>query len=85
MNQSKAMSFIEAFVSTFFAFIVSIIVQLIVFKMYDIEVTAAENVSIVCIFTGVSVVRGFISRRIFNWVGERPIVFIRSKVKWILK
>lgn len=83
--QSRAMSLAEACISTGFAFLLSILVQDIVFKLYCIEVTAAENISIVCIFTAVSVVRSFISRRIFNYLGEKPLTYMRGKMRWIFR
>ena len=78
--QSKTMSLVEACLSTGFAFLLSILVQDIVFKLYCIEVTTAENISIVCIFTAVSVVR-----RIFNYLGEKPLTYMRGKMRWIFR
>jgi len=82
MTQSTFMSFAEAAVSNLFGIALSVLVQMVVFSVYDIEVSLIDNLSIVLIFTVVSIIRTFIFRRLFNWLGEKPLNYIRRKLKW---
>ena len=70
--QSKKMSFVEACVSTFIGYVVAIAAQLVVFPLFDIQVSLAQNFSIGAVFTAVSIARGYAVRRLFNMLGARP-------------
>lgn len=70
MTQSRAMSLVETLCSTFAALVVALVTQILVFPLYGIDVTLGENISLCAIFTLVSIVRGYIVRRVFNWVGK---------------
>ena len=70
--QSHFHSFVEANVNTFIGFFLSTtIMHFIVAPMYNLETNAVENVSIVAIFTGVSVIRNYIIRRFHNHLTYR--------------
>jgi hypothetical protein len=64
--QTKTFSLIEAITSTLIGFIVSLIVQLIIYPIMDIRVTIEQNLTITTVFTIVSIVRGYLVRRFFN-------------------
>lgn len=70
--QSKKMSFVEACVSTLIGYVVAIAAQLVVFPLFGIQVSLAQNLSIGAVFTAVSIARGYAVRRLFNMMGARP-------------
>lgn len=81
MSQSASMSLIESVTSNFVAFIISVLIQAAVFHAYGFDATIADNMQIVLLFTLISVARGFIFRRLFDWIGETPINYIRKILK----
>ena len=66
MNQSKFHSFIEACTTVGTGMLVAIAIQLLIFPLYDIQITMFENFQIVIIFTITSLLRVYIIRRCFN-------------------
>ena len=48
--------------------IVALAIQLLIFPLYDIEITMFENIQLVIIFTTTSIIRVYIVRRCFNRV-----------------
>ena len=66
MKQSKFQSLIESFTTVISGFFVALIVQLLIFPLYDIEITLFENIQIVMILTVTSIIRVYIIRRFFN-------------------
>lgn len=66
MKQSHKKSLIESIVQTVVGLATSIILQLILYPMMDIPVTFSQNVIITAVFFVVSIIRGFIVRRIFE-------------------
>lgn len=68
--QTKRISLIEAIVSTLIGFIVSLIVQLIIYPIMDIKATIEQNLTITTVFTIVSIVRGYLVRRFFNKIKQ---------------
>jgi hypothetical protein len=64
--QKKKHSLIEAITNTAIGFVVSFMVQLIIYPALDIPVRFEQNVIITTIFTGVSILRGYLVRRFFN-------------------
>ena len=68
MKQSKFQSLIESFVTVGSGFFVALGVQLLIFPLYDIEITLFENIQLATIFTISSIIRVYIVRRCFNRV-----------------
>ena len=64
--QTKTFSLIEAITSTLIGFIISLVVQLIIYPIMGIQVTITQNLTITSVFTIVSILRGYIVRRFFN-------------------
>lgn len=64
--QSKTHSLIEVLCGTAIGYVVAVATQILVFPLFDIEVTSAENLTIAAIFTVVSIARGYAVRRLFN-------------------
>ena len=68
MSQSKFHSFIEACTTVGSGMIVALAIQLLIFPLYDIEISLFQNVQIVMILTVTSIIRVYIVRRCFNRV-----------------
>lgn len=66
MSQTKRQSLKETVISTFIGLAVSLIAQIVVFPLYNLEVSFNQNIQITIIFTIVSIVRGYFVRRYFN-------------------
>ena len=64
--QSKKHSFIESLLNTVVGFLISLLVQLIIYPILNIPVTIFQNIIITSVFTIVSIIRGYIIRRYFN-------------------
>ena len=66
--QSKKMSLIETLSSVAIGYIISLAAQMIIFPIFDIEVSLTDNLLIGLFFTVVSIIRGYYVRRFFNWI-----------------
>jgi hypothetical protein len=64
--QSRLMSAVETATNIVVGLVVSFIAQLVIFEVYDIDVTLSQNVEITLFFTFISVVRSYALRRFFN-------------------
>ena len=66
MKQSKLQSLVESVVTVGSGLIVAVIIQLLIFPLYDIDITLFQNIQIVMILTVTSIIRIYIVRRCFN-------------------
>ena len=66
MSQSKKHSMMESIVNILIGYSVAVISQLLVFPIYDIEVTFSDNLLIGLYFTIISLIRSYLVRRYFN-------------------
>jgi uncharacterized protein YacL len=64
--QTKKKSLKESIINTSVGFVLSFIIQLIIYPLFDIPVSFSQNVWITIIFTVVSILRGYVVRRLFN-------------------
>lgn len=64
--QTRLQSFIEAWSNVAIGYFVALAAQLIVFPLYDIDVSVSQNIQIGLIFTAVSIARSYLLRRLFN-------------------
>ena len=66
MKQSLWMSFVESIANVVVGYVVAVGAQLVVFPLFGMHATLRENLMIGLIFTGVSLVRSFLLRRVFE-------------------
>ena len=64
MKQSRTMSLVESLTNVAIGYGVAVITQILVFPLFGLSTTLAENMAIGAIFTVVSIVRGFTLRRL---------------------
>jgi hypothetical protein len=60
------MSFVESIANVVVGYVVAVGAQLVVFPLFGMHATLRENLMIGLIFTGVSLVRSFLLRRVFE-------------------
>ena len=73
MKQSKQMSFLESLTNVAVGYGVAVTAQILVFPMFGLEVPLADNLAIGAIFTGISIVRSFTLRRVFEEIRFRKV------------
>jgi hypothetical protein len=61
----------------------SFIIQIIIYPLLNIEVSIKQNIIITVIFVTVSIIRGYIIRRIFNQSKPLPTEPKPNNNKWI--
>lgn len=71
MKQSRAMSLVEATANVVVGYGVAVLTQLLVFPLFGLHTTFAENLMIGAIFTVVSIARSFALRRLFEALLDR--------------
>lgn len=64
--QTRLMSFIEAITNIVVGYTVAIVTQLLVFPLFGLAASLADNLLIGLIFTIVSLARSYALRRFFN-------------------
>jgi len=74
MAQSKFHSLLETCFSTAVGFIVSLATQLIIVAIWNLPLSMGDNLAIVGIFTVISVARGYLIRRLFNFLHAKEIL-----------
>lgn len=67
--QSRVMSAIEAIANVFIGYMVSVAANILILPLFGYDVTVADSFAIGLAFTAVSLVRSYILRRVFNWIG----------------
>lgn len=71
--QSKRRSFYEAVVNTIAGYWLSVAVVAIVYPLYGLKITVAQNMSVSIWFVFASLVRSYVLRRVFSYVDRvRP-------------
>ncbi|GHE01005.1 hypothetical protein U879_13370 [Defluviimonas sp. 20V17] len=66
MKQSRLMSMVEAATNVVVGYVLAIATQIVVFPWFGIETGLAEHLTIGLAFVGVSLVRSFALRRLFE-------------------
>lgn len=64
--QSKKYSIIESVTNTVIGLVTSFLIQLIIYPLLDIPVSINQNIIITLVFLIVSIIRGYLIRRLFN-------------------
>jgi hypothetical protein len=66
MKQSRTMSLVEAATNIVVGYVLAIATQIVVFPWFGIATGLAEHLTIGLAFVGVSLVRGYALRRLFE-------------------
>ena len=73
MKQSKQMSLLESLTNVAIGYGVAVSAQILVFPMFGLDVPLSDNLAIGAIFTGISIVRSFTLRRVFEEIRFRKV------------
>lgn len=71
MTQTRIQSAFETVASTAIGFAISYLTSLLVLPLFGFPVSHGQNLAITCIFTVISLLRGFFVRRLFNHLHRR--------------
>jgi hypothetical protein len=71
MTQSRAMSLVESVANVVVGYGVAVVTQILIFPIFGLHTTLAQNLQMGLIFTGVSIFRSFIFRRLFEAIRVR--------------
>ncbi len=71
MKQSRTMSLVESLTNVAVGYGIAVITQILVFPLFELSTTLAENMAMGAIFTVVSIARSFTLRRLFEAVRLR--------------
>ena len=70
MRQSRMMSLVEAVANVVAGYALAVGVQVLVFPLFGLEATLRQSLAIGAIFTLVSLVRGYLLRRVFEAIAR---------------
>jgi hypothetical protein len=73
MRQSKRMSMVESLTNVAVGYGVAVSAQILVFPLFGLEVALVDNLAIGAIFTGISIVRSYTLRRVFEEIRVRKV------------
>jgi len=66
MKQSRLMSLVEAITNVVVGYGVAVMTQILIFPIFGLHTTLAQNLQMGLLFTGVSIIRSFLLRRLFE-------------------
>jgi hypothetical protein len=71
MKQSRLMSLVESIASVAVGYGVAVVTQILIFPVFGLHTTLAQNLKMGAIFTIVSIARSFALRRVFEAIRMR--------------
>jgi len=69
MSQSRRLAIIEAVTNVVVGYALAVITQIILFPLFGLHASLGDNLAIGSVFVGVSLIRSFVLRRLFNRLG----------------
>jgi hypothetical protein len=71
VKQTRLMSLIDAITNVVVGYGLAVVTQMLVFPVFGLHTTLAQNLKLGLIFTGISLIRSFALRRAFEAVRAR--------------
>lgn len=71
MKQSRTMSLVESVANVVVGFGVAVVTQMLIFPIFGLHTTLAQNLQMGAVFTTVSIARSFALRRMFEAIRMR--------------
>ena len=71
MKQSRAMSLVESIANVVVGYAVAVLTQILIFPIFGLHTTLAQNLKMGAVFTVVSIARSFALRRLFEAIRTR--------------
>ena len=66
MSQSRTMSFVESIANVTVGYGVAVVTQILIFPVFGLHTTLAQNLKMGAVFTVVSIARSYLLRRLFE-------------------
>jgi hypothetical protein len=66
MKQSRLMSLVESVANVIVGYGVAVVTQILIFPLFGLHATLAQNLKMGAVFTVVSIARSFVLRRVFE-------------------
>lgn len=66
MSQSRRLSLIEAVTNVVVGYALAVITQIVAFPWFGLQVSLGDNLAIGAVFVGVSLIRSYALRRLFE-------------------
>ena len=73
MKQSRLMSMIESIANVLVGYGVAVATQILIFPVFGLQTSLAQNLKMGVVFTVVSIVRSFALRRLFEGIWVRKV------------
>ena len=70
MKQSRLMSLVESVANVIVGYGVAVVTQILIFPVFGLHTTLAQNLQMGLLFTAVSLARSFLLRRLFEAIRE---------------
>jgi hypothetical protein len=71
MKQSRAMSLVESVANVVVGYAVAVVTQILIFPIFGLHTTLAQNHIMGAVFTVVSIARSFALRRLFEAICQK--------------
>jgi len=71
MSQTRTMSLIEAATNVIVGYVLAVITQILIFPIFGLHATMAQNLKLGALFTAISIARSFALRRVFEGIRVR--------------
>lgn len=71
MPQSKRNSLAESLANMIAGYVIALAGQMVIFPLVGLSVNLSQNMAIGFWFALISFVRGYLIRRVFNWIDRR--------------
>jgi len=81
-GQTRWYSFLESLFNVAVGYGVAVAAQIAIFPLFDIHIGLGSNLGIGGFFTGVSIIRSFLLRRLFNWYHTRETLRYTGEEMW---
>ena len=65
-RQSRVMSFVESVANVIVGYGVAVVTQILIFPIFGLHTTLAQNLKMGAVFTAVSIARYYVFRRLFE-------------------
>ena len=70
MKQSRLMSLVESVANVIVGYDVAVCTQILIFPVFGLHTTLAQNLKMGAVFTGISIIRSFALRRLFERIKD---------------
>ena len=73
MKQSRLMSLVESVANVIVGYGVAVVTQILIFPIFGLHTTLAQNLKMGAVFTVVSIARSYVLRRVFEAIRTKSL------------